>query len=135
MEIVGLTNFVQDDINKLTAKFVGVEPHPLAEILKPSFEEYFLKIRPDIVFDSSTFLFYRTHCQRCDECLSEDEIRGNYWEHYGQYNIHFKFCSFCFEDWWFCPQCRTALTFEEMEDTDKRPLLCYECGEEESDDN
>ena len=26
MEIVGLTNFVQDDINKLIAKFVGVKP-------------------------------------------------------------------------------------------------------------
>ena len=34
MEIVGLKNFIPDDINNLIAKFVGVKPHPLAEILE-----------------------------------------------------------------------------------------------------
>ena len=31
MEIVGLKNFVQDDINKLIAKFVGVKPRKITE--------------------------------------------------------------------------------------------------------
>jgi len=34
MEIVGLKFFVNDDINNLIAKFVGVKPHPLAENLE-----------------------------------------------------------------------------------------------------
>ena len=32
MEIVGLKNFVQDDVNKLIAKFVGFKSKPVAEI-------------------------------------------------------------------------------------------------------
>ena len=34
MEIVGLKNFVQDDVNKLIAKFVGVKPPKFIEELK-----------------------------------------------------------------------------------------------------
>ena len=33
MEIAGLKNFVQDDVNKLIAGFVGFKPHPLALIV------------------------------------------------------------------------------------------------------
>ena len=34
MEIVGLKNFVQDDVNKLIAKFVGMPVHPIAKALQ-----------------------------------------------------------------------------------------------------
>ena len=34
MEIVGLKIFVQDDVNKLIFKFVGVKPHPLTFEIK-----------------------------------------------------------------------------------------------------
>ena len=33
MEIVGLKQKVDNDINKLIAKFVGIKPHPLAKLL------------------------------------------------------------------------------------------------------
>ena len=41
MEIVGLKNFVQDDVNKPIAKFVGFKPHPVAELLKPYFRTFY----------------------------------------------------------------------------------------------
>ena len=34
MEIVGLKNIVQDDVNKLIAKFVGMPIHPIAKALQ-----------------------------------------------------------------------------------------------------
>ena len=34
MEIVGLIFFVQDDVNKLIAKFVGLPVHPVSEMFK-----------------------------------------------------------------------------------------------------
>ena len=46
MEIVGLKNFVQDDVNKLTAKFVGVKPHPLAKVMAEAIEMYNTYNRP-----------------------------------------------------------------------------------------
>ena len=54
MEIVGLKNFVQDDANNLIAKFVGFKSHPLAELLKPLFQSYFLKLGED-GFDAPNF--------------------------------------------------------------------------------
>ena len=41
MEIVGLKNFVNDDVNQLIAKFVGTtpsKPHPTAEMMKKLIE-------------------------------------------------------------------------------------------------
>ena len=34
MEIVGFEKNVQDDVNKLISKFVGVKPHPFAKHIK-----------------------------------------------------------------------------------------------------
>ena len=45
MEIVGLKNFVQDDVNRLIAKFVGFK-HPVAEIFSKKVgkdAEYFVE--------------------------------------------------------------------------------------------
>ena len=41
MEIVALKNFVQDDVNRLIAKFVGVKPHPAALALIKKFWHWF----------------------------------------------------------------------------------------------
>ena len=40
MEIVGLKNFVPNEVNNLIAKFVGVKMHPCAEILKKQIERH-----------------------------------------------------------------------------------------------
>ena len=40
MEIVGLEQKVSDGINNLIAKFVGVKPHPLAEILESEIKRH-----------------------------------------------------------------------------------------------
>ena len=40
MEIVGLKNFVPDDVNKIICKFVGVKPHPLARLLMTAEEDF-----------------------------------------------------------------------------------------------
>ena len=42
MEIVGLKQKVDNDVNKLIFKFVGVKPHPLAELINES-KGYWLK--------------------------------------------------------------------------------------------
>ena len=38
MEIVGLKQKVDDYVNKLIAKFVGLKPHPIASTIKESFQ-------------------------------------------------------------------------------------------------
>ena len=38
MEIVGLKQKVPDNINSLISKFVGVKPHPIAEMFKSKIE-------------------------------------------------------------------------------------------------
>ena len=88
MVIVGLNQIVQDDVNKLICKFVGVKPHPLAKLLKPLFQEYFITLPGATEFSSSDFLWVKHRCYRCFERLEGDEITGN----------HFNLCSFCIED-------------------------------------
>ena len=123
MEVVGLKNFVPDDVNKLIFKFVGFKPHPLAELFKALITEYYSILAPDVEFDASCFLWYRTRCYKCDDRLNENEINANWQEEL----MHFKLCSFCFEDSYYCPRCHEALTYEELQLTDVRPLLCNQC--------
>ena len=44
MEVVGLKNFVQDDINKLISKFVGFK-HPVAEMFKKHMDDHLRTVR------------------------------------------------------------------------------------------
>jgi hypothetical protein len=73
MEIVGLKNFVQDDVNKLIVKFVGVKPHPLAKLLKPLIEEYYECHPGAEVCFATVILFYRKRCYRCNSRFEEEE--------------------------------------------------------------
>ena len=126
MEIVGLKNFVDDDVNKLIAKFVGFKPHPLTKMLKPIFNLY-LKLDYEDDFEPVKLLFFRTHCYDCSVTLSEDELKGNY----GQEISYFKLCSECYECEYFCERCHQALTNGERE-IDMRPVLCDSCFEHEN---
>ena len=88
MEIVGLKNFVQDDVNKLIAKFVGMPVHPVAVMVKPLFGKYFISLTSSTVFCSSLFLYCRKRCYRCCAPLEGNEMT----------ETHFNLCSFCLED-------------------------------------
>ena len=118
MEIVGLF-FVQDDVNKLIARFVGVKPHPVAKLLEPLFDRYYFG------FDASDFLWYRKRGYKCNERRDENEMNGDY-----GYMDYFKLCSYCFEDEYFCEQCHKVLTSDERE-IEIRPIMCDLCYEEE----
>ena len=131
MEIVALKNFVPDDVNKLIFKFVGFKPHPLATLFKELIHEYYSIFAPGVEFDASRFLWYRARCYRCDDRLDEDDMKATWQEEF----MHFKLCSFCFEDCNFCPRCHEALTYEELQLTSERPLLCNQCDEEENGTN
>jgi hypothetical protein len=96
MEIVGLKQKVDDDVNKLIFKFVGVKPQPLAELLKSVIREYVLIFGDEDEFDSSYFLVCRRRCHRCDEQLKDDEIKAHYGERYWAQIKHFKICYGCF---------------------------------------
>ena len=63
MEIVGLKKFVQDDINKLIAKFVGVKPHPIAKLLKDA-ELYYVHMRQSMPWPRE--ILYNRKCEILD---------------------------------------------------------------------
>ena len=68
MEIVALKNFVQDDVNKIIFKFVGVKPRPFAIELK-TLVGYFENWSGDEGATFSKFVFGEIlHCCSC-ECL------------------------------------------------------------------
>ena len=67
MEIVGLENFVQDDVNKIIAKFVGFKPHPVTKDLK----RYITRYERWNIDKNATFSKYTVdalHCRLCN-CL------------------------------------------------------------------
>ena len=76
MEIVGLKNFVQDDVNKLISKFVGFKHHVFKKLLP--WELRFLKTE-DMVKHITRRKFLRVHkrCNRDYEKLLEIKSMPN----------------------------------------------------------
>ena len=72
MEIVGLKNFVPDNVNNLIFKFVGLKPHPLAEIMVEAIECCNRYNRPEeesfVSFLRRNPLdeYYDTYCRCCN---------------------------------------------------------------------
>ena len=63
MEIVGLKNFVSDDVNKLIAKFVGMPIHPIAKVLQSEICKIY-KIKTLLKMKNSENVFTKAYLTR-----------------------------------------------------------------------
>ena len=90
MEILGLKTFVQDDVNKLIFKFVGLKPHPLTFELK-DLVRFFENWPGDEGDTFAKFVFNEIlHCCSCNRLLKGKRLQ-----------THLGICEEC-EEWEKC---------------------------------
>ena len=69
MEIVGLKQKVDDDINKLICKFVGVKPHPLTIELGTLISRFNFRFRDAGITFSKYMIDEILHCCSCNRLI------------------------------------------------------------------
>jgi hypothetical protein len=73
-QILGLKNFVQDDVNHVIAKFVGVKPRPFTDELK-NLVRFFENWPGDEEDTFSKFVFCEIlHCCTCNRILKSSRL-------------------------------------------------------------
>ena len=80
MEIVGLKNFIHDDVNKLIAKFVGRPVHPTAKLINEHIREYEFNIylfNRDWDFLKHIYVNHMLwkYCSSCHYVMDHIEVR------------------------------------------------------------
>ena len=75
MEIVGLKKFVQDDINKLITKFVGVKPHPLTIELRYLISKFNFRYKNSNVAFCEYMFVEVLHCCSCQQLIKGEMLR------------------------------------------------------------